>query len=1036
MKLIADLHIHSHFSRATSKQLQFPPLWVWAQRKGIDIVGTGDISHPGWLAEIQEYLEEAEEGLFRLKPQWQAAVVDQVPPACRRPVRFLLAGEISSIYKHGGKTRKIHNVVFAPSLAAVSRLQTALEGIGNIRSDGRPILGLPARDLLELVLATDERCRLIPAHIWTPWFSLLGSKSGYDTVEACFEDLTPHIFALETGLSSDPPMNWRLSALDRYTLVSNSDAHSPQKLGREATLFDCELSYEALFAAMQDGDPARFKGTLEFFPQEGKYHHDGHRKCGVNWHPRETMQHDGRCVVCGKPVTVGVSHRVEELADRPEGVKKPNAMPFYSLIPLPEVLGELLAVGAGSKRVRVEYERLLRELGPELTILLDLPLASIAKVGGERLAAGIGRMRRGEVETVAGYDGEYGVIKIFGDSAGSEAGQLSFFPHESAPQPAPEPAPAAPVLQEKRLLYRGAEGLTSQQQRAVQTVDRPLVILAGPGAGKTRTLTARIAYLLQARGVAPESVLAITFTNKAAQEMRERLQALVGRAQAERLTIQTFHAFGAQLLRTYGARLGLPEHFVIVDDAGRENLLQGVSPSLKQRDRRHLLDAISAYKNNPTGPEPEGYASYQAALRTAQAVDFDDLIALAVTLLSEHEDVRKAVQARYRWISVDEYQDVNAMQYRLLKLLAAAGANVCVIGDPDQAIYGFRGADYRYFMRFEKDFDQAVCLVLNQNFRSSQTILQAAQQVISRNPDRQDLELLASFANDVKLEIYEAPSERAEAEYIVHQIEDMMGGVSYFSLDSGRVADETAPAARSFADFAVLYRLKAQAQPLIEAFTRLGIPFQTAGATPLWERTDVRTLLAYLWLRQNPHAQPYATLASDPQLRQLVLSWQDSLPELMARLGAALNVAAAPLAHLQALAAPYAGDERAFLEMSILGSETDLYDERADRVSLLTLHAAKGLEFPVVFIAGCEDGILPYQRGDEAEERRLFYVGMTRAKEKLVLSHARRRFLYGQTQQQERSPFVDDIEQALLVLQRSTFRRRSRGPQAEQLSLF
>ena len=337
MKLVADLHIHSHFSRATSANLTFEHLTRWAQLKGIQVVGTGDIAHPGWLAEMREKLAPAEDGLYRLRADLAAAVERDVPPACHAPVRFILGGEISNIYKRGDRTRKVHNIVFAPFFDAVEQLQARLERIGNIRSDGRPILGLDSCDLLEIVLETDPRCHLIPAHIWTPWFSLLGSKSGFDSVEECFADLTPHIFALETGLSSDPPMNWRVSSLDRYTLVSNSDAHSPEKLGREANLFDCELAYGAMFDALHGRDEASsdkpgfskkpglseegarrnaspLRGTIEFFPEEGKYHFDGHRACNIVWDPSATRAHGGLCPLCGKPVTVGVMHRVEALA--------------------------------------------------------------------------------------------------------------------------------------------------------------------------------------------------------------------------------------------------------------------------------------------------------------------------------------------------------------------------------------------------------------------------------------------------------------------------------------------------------------------------------------------------------------------------------------------------------------------------------------------------------------------------------------------------------------------------------------------------
>ena len=403
MKLVADLHIHSHFSRATSQNLTFEHLTRWAQLKGIHVVGTGDIAHPGWLAEMREKLEPAEDGLFRLKDEYCGRGPGQVPPACQAPVRFMLGGEISNIYKRGDRTRKVHNVVFAPSFEAVERLQARLEKIGNIRSDGRPILGLDSRDLLEIVLDADPACHLIPAHIWTPWFSLLGSKSGFDSVEECFGDLTPHIFALETGLSSDPPMNWRVSRprpLHPGLQLRRALAGEAGPRGRRCSTRSCR--YPAVFDALRtrrSGDATC--GTIEFFPEEGKYHFDGHRACGIVWEPPTTLAHNEHLPGCGKPVTVGVMHRVEALADRP-GAAAGAAHPFHSLIPLPEVLGEVYGVGASSKQVQAEYVKLLARLGPELAILRDAPLEEIAAVGGERLAEGIGRMRRGEVIAQAG----------------------------------------------------------------------------------------------------------------------------------------------------------------------------------------------------------------------------------------------------------------------------------------------------------------------------------------------------------------------------------------------------------------------------------------------------------------------------------------------------------------------------------------------------------------------------------------------------------------------------------------------------------
>ncbi|NOZ72622.1 MAG: UvrD-helicase domain-containing protein [Chloroflexi bacterium] len=1072
MKIIADLHIHSHYSRATSKALDFPHLAQWAQLKGVHIVGTGDIAHPGWLAEMQEYLEPAEPGLFRLKPEIARSVQETIPARCENDVRFLLAGEISNIYKKGDKTRKVHNVIFAPSLEAVAQIQIELEKIGNIRADGRPILGLPSRDLLEIILEVDERCHLIPAHIWTPWFSLLGSKSGYDTVEECFEDLTPHIFALETGLSSDPPMNWRVSSLDRYTLVSNSDAHSPQKLAREATLFDCELSYDALFAALRGDDTDGCLGTLEFFPQEGKYHHDGHRKCGINWKPAVTLEHGGVCPVCGKPVTVGVYHRVEELADRPEGAVKPNALPFHSLIPLPEVVGELLGVGAGSKRVKQEYERLLAALGPELSILFDVPLAEIAAVAGEKLAAGIGRMRQGEVTTIAGFDGEYGVIKLFDDLAEVPAWQMGLFAEaetvwkeEEGPSTAvtPPPQPSIPSVQKPTSFPPAAlssdssqssllEGLNEQQRAAVLNVDRPLIIVAGPGAGKTRTLTTRIAYLIKEKGVPPSQILAITFTNKAANEMVERLEALVGKELVQEMTIKTFHALGAMLLRHYAEHLALPANFVILADEARQNLLKRVAPELSVKERTRALEHISARKNQLRDQEWHGddealpeslFTAYQTALAAAQALDFDDLVTLPVHLLETRSDVLSEVQTRFRWISVDEYQDINYAQYRLLRLLTGGGANLCVIGDPDQAIYGFRGADYRYFLQFEQDYPDALRLHLQQNYRSTQLILDAAQQVIAHNPDRAATTLFSEFVDDVKLELYQAPTDKAEAEYVVHQIEQMVGGTSYFSLDSGRVDDDTQTVSHSFNDFAVLYRLNTLSRPLIEAFARSGIPYQTAGQTPFWARADVKEVLAWLWLLENPqsavHQQMVTKRTAVEELRSRLGTV--TVAKLIEEVGQTLQLKEELRREMVGQAQGFGTDLRAFLEMTVLGSETDFYDPRADRVTLMTLHAAKGLEFPVVFIIACEEGLLPYVRAQEtpdiAEERRLFYVGMTRAQRKLILTHARRRFLFGRQLESARSRFVDDIEEALVELKRMKAGKRKRqGPAAEQLSLF
>jgi DNA helicase-2/ATP-dependent DNA helicase PcrA len=411
MPIIADLHIHSRFSRATSRGLDFVALHRAALEKGIDLVGTGDFTHPGWMAEIEEQLEADDAGLFRLRPDLARSAEEGLPPACAGCVRFVLQVEISNIYKKDGRVRKNHNVVYMPSLDAARRFTQRLEGIGNLASDGRPILGLDARDLLQITLDTDPSAFLIPAHIWTPWFSLLGSKSGFDSIEECFGDLAKHIFAVETGLSSDPSMNWRVSSLDRMTLVSSSDAHSAGNLGREANVLDIAPSYQALLEALRTR--AGFVETIELFPEEGKYHLDGHRKCGVRLEPERTHELGGRCPECGGLITVGVMSRVLDLADRPAGSRPPGAVPFRRLVPLAEVIGEVYGVGSGSKKVRAQLGRLLRELGPELTVLRDAPLGDVARVSGDLTADAVRRVRSEALSVSAGYDGEFGTVHIF-----------------------------------------------------------------------------------------------------------------------------------------------------------------------------------------------------------------------------------------------------------------------------------------------------------------------------------------------------------------------------------------------------------------------------------------------------------------------------------------------------------------------------------------------------------------------------------------------------------------------------------------------
>ncbi|MBU2512596.1 endonuclease Q family protein [bacterium] len=415
MKFIADLHVHSSFSRATSKKSDLPGLAGWAVVKGIKVVATGDFTHPGWLTYLKTNLTPAEPGLFKLKE-------NKIPPVFPDvlsqfdPVRFILTSEISCIYKKGGQIRKIHVVLYAPDFESVEKINFKLSTIGNLKADGRPILGLDVKHLMEILLEQCPQGFMIPAHIWTPWFSLFGSKSGFDSIEECFEDLTEHIFALETGLSSDPEMNRRISSLDRFTLVSNSDCHSPSKLGREANLFETDLDFFSIREALKNPYSNGFKGTIEFYPEEGKYHFDGHRKCGICLEPAETIKLNNLCPVCQKPLTVGVMHRVLDLADRDQPVYPEGQTDFFNLIPLTEVFSEILRVGVNTKTVLKEYQRAINLFGPELSILQDIPIEEINHRHSSILAEAIKRLREGTVIKNPGYDGQFGVVRLFSEN--------------------------------------------------------------------------------------------------------------------------------------------------------------------------------------------------------------------------------------------------------------------------------------------------------------------------------------------------------------------------------------------------------------------------------------------------------------------------------------------------------------------------------------------------------------------------------------------------------------------------------------------
>ncbi|MBW1740014.1 MAG: UvrD-helicase domain-containing protein [Deltaproteobacteria bacterium] len=1154
MEFIADLHIHSYLSRATAKNLNLEHLNLWAQLKGITVVGTGDFTHPQWFSELSKKLEPAENGLFKLRPEFAAQTDQMVPPRCKGPVRFMLSVEISSIYKKDGKTRKVHNVVFLPDLELAEKFNQRLGRIGNIGSDGRPILGLACRSLLEIVLETSEDAFLIPAHIWTPWFSVLGSKSGFDSLEECFEDLTPHIFAVETGLSSDPAMNWRVSSLDGLTLVSNSDAHSPSNLGREANLFDTDLSYFAIRDALKTGDPKRFLGTLEYFAEEGKYHFDGHRKCGARLSPAETRRHQGLCPICGRPVTIGVMYRVEELGDRKAGVKPKGAHPYTSLLPLTDVLSQVFQVGAKSKKVTHAYRMLVERLGPEFEILRKIPLEALDRHGPALLAEAINRMRNNQVYIAPGYDGEFGTVSLFDEQERSQLfGQkrlfgglskakirgrretISLIPHDEPLQTAHltstvkektfVPPEQAPLLREDHFPKKGLlDRLNEAQREAVQYTGGPLLIVAGPGTGKTLTLTHRIAYLISERVARPEQVLAVTFTNKAAQEMAERLSKILDDSKALKgVTIKTFHGLCLDIISLEANALGIRNTVSILNESDRTQFVKAAMQRthddflVSRLDLEGISDTISKVKQCLLSPDddlaglvpeplldqfPSIYGAYQEILDENHLLDFDDLIYKTVRLFETHRMILRKYQQRFCFISVDEYQDVNYAQYRLIRLLAPEGHDICVIGDPDQAIYGFRGADVQYFHRFCEDFPGAKRILLKQNYRSTETILRASGQVIGvDDTGRGEKGIWSGICGAKVLTVAELPTQRAEAEYIVKTIEQAVGGISHFSMDSRRIDRVQEKKERSFSDFAVLYRIKEQGKALDEAFARSGIPYQMVGIEKLQNRKGITELISYLklgwsiacdldvervlnfpsrgigpstvhalkqWTKTTghplisalEHSAEISGLKRGPrsklglfskdlsQLKETLngKSVYEQIHHILDRFSImdAMSGHEAFKEDLNAfLGLSRSFEDRAddFLAHLALEQAQDLYDPAAEKVPLMTMHAAKGLEFPVVFIAGCEDGVIPYRRKnseeeDLLEERRLFYVALTRAQEKIYLTHVKRRQWFGQRTVQHISPFLEAVDKDLKQHKKPFSPKSDPKTRRTQLSLF
>ena len=1030
---IADLHIHSRYSRATSRDCDLPHLDASARSKGISIVGTGDFTHPAWRSDMHSMLEPAADGLFALKNEY---ILPDARKNTAAPL-FVVSGEISTIYKKNDRTRKVHHLILLPSIEAADELSRKLELIGNIRSDGRPILGLDSRDLADITFDTCPEAIFIPAHIWTPHFSLFGEFSGFSTIEECYGDMARHIHALETGLSSDPAMNRLFSELDRCRLVSNSDAHSPAKLGREANMLDCEMTYPALRRALETGNGLR--GTIEFFPEEGKYHMDGHRACDCRLTPAETRALNGRCPVCGRKLTVGVQHRVEALADRARPL---NVDAHEYLMPLEELIADSLGATPASKKVQARRSAMLADLGSELHILREASIDSVRNHSGPIIAEALRRLRGGEVIREAGFDGVYGRIALFRPGERENLmGQFSFIdPAFTAAAPRKKVITAAEAPAEAGIPSLAPEN--TAQHDAITAADPHIAVIAGPGTGKTHTLVERAAYMISEMGVSPSEMTAVTFTNQAAAELRSRLEKKLGKRAVKGLTVGTFHSVCLSLLPKASIAGQAQAQAILAA------LIKERGDSISPTECLHRISALRSGVN--TDPLPDGLLdAYREKLRKANMRDMDDILEDAL-----ETDV--SALPMFRNLLVDEYQDINALQRRLVTHWLSGGGTLFVIGDPDQSIYGFRGASAGCFDELRAQLPDLRTIGLSLNYRSAPEVIAAALHVIDKNPGTPRI-LNATRAPGIPLRRISSPDPLSEAHLIAGEISRLTGGIDMNSAAGTQ--------ARAFSDIAVICRTRRRLKYIGDILRQEGIPCAVTGRsddvalpgaagalgffrclTNAADPISLEQALTGLWHADEKSlaraAEAFAACGADPDALENTLGaciplrpWLDALRIFQPRV--AKEKPAKLISELQKLthanlapihdAAMFYRSMPALIEALDTGSESDI--RRAvgrcpsGAVTLTTMHGAKGLEFPAVILAGMTDGEFPSGRAaDMGEERRLFFVGITRARDELV-------FTSGGAD----SPFMDELPDAVA---RETAPAHRIKPAYEQLSFL
>ncbi|WP_031480212.1 UvrD-helicase domain-containing protein [Maridesulfovibrio frigidus] len=1018
-RFIADLHIHSRFTRGANKAITPRLLAAWARVKGIDVIGTGDFTHPEWLHEIETHLVEDGSGLLALRDSQNLEnEIKWMDGPIAGQTRFMLQAEVDCRYKRFGKTRKVHNLVYMPDLESARKFNAKLDLYGNLESNGRPNLGIDSKQLLEIVLETSDRAFLVPAHIWTPMFSLFGSKQGFESITGCYGDLASEIFALETGLSSDPEMNWLISSLDKYRLMANSNAHSCEEIGREANVFSGDVSYEGIYRALRgEGLGHKFIGTVEFFPEEGKYHMDGHRQCGVMLDPHESKLRGWVCPVCGKLLTKGVYSRILERADRNEPVQPKGQPSFTSQIPLAELISEVVGTGPKSRNVMNIYGPLINEFGSELSVLQQVPIEDL-KLQNGHLAEGIRRMREGQIISNPGFDGQEGTISVYSAQERAEIlGGAKFLVSRREVGDLDNGKGLANICkagqQVKDCNDIIAVKFDEGQKKAIEAGPAPVLVLAGPGTGKTQVIMGRMKFLLE-RGTRARRILAVTFTHKAAQEINEKMTAMLGEDEILPRT-DTIHSLAFEYWTSMFDQVPL-----ILDDESAQKVFRRANPQINGPRLKAAWKSLCLSREKME-PLSEGmeilFSTYSQQKDHHNLVDYTDMLEFWLAELCSDKYIR-----RYTHFLIDEVHDLSPLQLEIIRKLADGegdGEGFLAVGDPEQSIYGFRGAAGHVAEKFKAYWPDLIEMTLEDNYRSTQAVLDVSSFVSGKESN---LKVHNKYESAVHL--FSAPDSVRESSWIAERIKHLTGATN------NTLGDPAGHGSLNPGDITVLVRFKDLMEPIRSLLKRQGIPCSMPETAMFWHDSRVQILLGAVRrmlgfaedLDDEAPEVPEKVIARGPIGLSAYLSEMPPFDQLFWE--------SKPFREM-VKGFDDKGGWSGLINWIHMQGELEQVLNKAEKVRIMTMHAAKGMEFEAVFIAGLDDGIVPFvgtdvltgkfsggaiaASPDTEEERRLLYVGTSRAKKNLFLSHSAKRPLYNRTLRLPVSRFLKDIPEELVT---------------------